>query len=354
MELPQQSPSYNTLSLKERDIDINEDEKRILDAIARERIAELFEQVEHMATISTLTAIELDATPLSPPNGLFALLVRTPYRRAHISAAFEGSGEDGDLLSARILLFEPGTPFRGELIIVPDNGNEDGTEAIAEDDETDSMTPPLTLDQAASDTQHMNYTFTSREFKGPRELIPLQKEHVKEFLDGLVGQANEYIAITQPERNFAQSVRALLAVSSDISIERQAAYSLRDGDSETLVNVFEQSHANNANKDTAPTVESYRAIVTENASVKSPLDGTSCDTTTTSLLSHTPEETTTRIEAEYTSVDTEYNIRNHLFAKDLEEYNNDQSSPGKFSEQIISGLELLLDKKDDKKTTRLY
>lgn len=338
MEQSRNGYPLNTLSLNEREVDIDNDEKQALDSLVGKKITELFDRVDHTSTLSTRTPIELNATPLSPPNGLFYALVRTPYRRAHIEAAFdESKNETSSLLTARILLFEPGIPYRGELVLVCDDEAED------DEDEEDEEEPNL---------DSPNYVFITKEPRGSGDRIPLRKSDVKDILDGLIAQANEYVAITQPDRTLEQSIRALLAVSADVAIEKQADYRIKNSTSGVAVSLFQESHTG-TNK--PEIVESYRAIVTENHTVNSSADGTPCNTTTSCTLLHAPEGINTKIEATYESNDTEYDIRSSLLRKDLEEFNDMSTpTPGRFSTQILDGLELLTDAVDSDATERVY
>jgi hypothetical protein len=333
MEYPKNSLGLNTLSLKQREIELREDEKKVLDTIVGERVAELFDHIDHTKTISTLTPIELDASPLSPPNGLFALIVRKPYQRAHVQATFEESGETSTLVAAQITLFVPGTPYIGELVIVP---HEDNDEHVETDGNIGTMT----------------HTFTSRDSPQKGVPIPLRDAHVKDFLDGLVTQGNQYAAITKPDCSVDESIVALLQASSDCSTERYAEYQMAHGRTDTTVLLNQITHVNGNG---VSTIEDYKVEVKEDAYMKSFPEDTPCRTTVTCTHEHTPKQVSTILEAHYESPDSEGDIRGAILLNDLNDFNDtEQPTPSRFTSQILDGLELLLDKSETSEASRLY
>lgn len=310
--------SPNSLSLSERNIDIQDDEKRVLDSTANERVIEIFKQLPHTTRLETQSPISLDAHPLSPPNELFQLLVKRPYSRAHIEASFSERDGQSQLDLARITLYEPNTPYRCDLIV-------SGADDI--DDEDDIFNPNLP-----------KHVFSSREAAASQtDYIPLRAEDARSLLAGLVAQGNEYRAIVESNPTIQESIRALLEVCPDIIIAKDLDYSEESGDNSTVVNLHHELRTEN----NQPAIqEEYRVTVIEERTEDSGIGvETKC------ILSHTPRGITTSIGINYTSSDQDTgDLRGQKLRRDLLDFNDTTTSfPGRFASQILDGIELVFD-----------
>lgn len=310
------SSDTNSLSLSERKIDLRDDEKRVLDSTANERVIEIFKHLPHTTRLETQSPISLDAHPLSPPNELFQLLVKRPYSRAHLEATFSEQDGRSQLDLARITLYEPHTPYRCDLIV---------SEGDDVDDEDDIFNPNLP-----------KHVFSSREDAvSQTDYIPLRAEDARSLLAGLVAQGNEYRAIVEPNPTIQESIRALLEVCPDIIIAKDLDYSEESGKSSTVVNLHHELRTENRQP---ATQEEYRVTVIEENT-----EDSSIEVETKCTLSHTPEGITASIGINYTSSDQNTgDLRGQKLRRDLLDFNDTETTfPGRFASQILDGIELV-------------
>ncbi len=202
---------------------MNDDERFMLAADSERAIEEILTNNPHRETVKTIGAIELDASILNAPSTEFAFLVGRVYDRAFVEATFEHSDEsDEEFLSeAKIVLFCEGkSPMARSELIITANEHDD----------------PENMIEYLSDERSFILR-TPRPGTEPDDTTPLSSSACKSLLDGLVIQANEFQAIVNPDRSFAESLRALLEVADEREVQREGTYRVRPNTGNSFVDV---------------------------------------------------------------------------------------------------------------------
>lgn len=324
--------SANRHSLKPREVLMNDDERSMLAAESEQAIEEILTNNPHRETVKTIGAIELNASILNAPSTEFAFLVGRVYDRAFVEATFEHTeATDEEFLSgAKIILFCEGkSPMvRSELIITAN-----------EHDDPDDMIEYLF-------DEHSFTLRTPRPGAEPDDVTPLSSSSCKSLLDGLVIQANEFQAIVNPERSFAESIRALLEVAGEREVQREGTYRVRPNAGDSFVDLSLSNRYIFIN-DPPRRIRSYHHALVETHQL---LDKR--DSARTSLEIRAGRRSINAIMGvDYDYYDDGNNngeVYESLLNNVVLDFNEPRKAyPGKFTEQILRSLRLLNDTPPD-------
>lgn len=159
--------------------------------------------------ISSHGHIELNANPQLPPSWEFGALMQTAYDRANVTMQREFIDGEYRFVKGNILLYGSTIPpaYAATLRILAD----EKTAKTA----VDLDAPDFYLEMPDID-------------RGQTDIIPLDYARLKVILDGLVAQSNMYEAITNDSRSIEESLLAILEMSDDRSVKREARYKFND------------------------------------------------------------------------------------------------------------------------------
>jgi hypothetical protein len=204
--------------------------------------------VDYTETVSSVTPIQLDANPQNAPNITFRSLQLIAYDEAIVNMTREYVDGEYRLTLASILLSCSTLPpeLNAELYIQADEAD---AEAEIDLDDPQFYIKVPDLDTDGYDT------------------IPLNYEKLQDILDGLVEQANPFVAITSPDRTIMENLQALLVTASERSVHREASYRFTDPTifGHTVVKIAKNNHILSTDQDVQSvhhrvTVESAHAL----------------------------------------------------------------------------------------------
>ncbi len=298
---------------------MNDDERFMLADDSREVIDQVFATTDHTEKIKSIGPIELDAHIFDAPSTDFARLIPMVYDRAFVEATIEHVDGDEFLQKAKITLFVEGKSplLKTELTLTADE---------TDDEEFDPRNPQYLL-RSPITKQESEDTF-----------IPLNSEICKKILDGLVGQANEFKAITAPERSFIESIRALLEVAKEKQIEREGSYRIQSSDQVGFVDI--------AVGDTQLHIDGQKPIHTyHHATIERHLPLGDRDSSLTMLqIKAGRNAINATFGLNYFLADDGEKIEQYeqMIQREIEEYNDPSNFyPSKFTHYLLSGLRTL-------------
>lgn len=159
--------------------------------------------------ISSRSHVELNANPQLPPSWEFGALMQTAYDRADVTMQREFVDGEYRFVNGTVFLYGSTIPlaYAATLHILAD---EQTTKTAIDLDSPDFYLEVPDLESGQSD------------------IIPLDYARLKVILDGLVAQSDMYEAITNDNRSIEESLLAILEMSNDRSVKREARYKFND------------------------------------------------------------------------------------------------------------------------------
>lgn len=211
-------PSYeaNTYSVQPTEVHFSEGNQQKLNEELREAIDESFLFADHSQSLNTVEPIELD-TPTTRNETYDMLTLGIPYDRLHVDAVIDHDG-DPSLRSLKVKLYRNDWGMTAYTTISAYESDD-----AVEDEDVINIDEPAFFITSPQDLK-----------TGKRELIPLDYRTCRELLNHIVSLANPIAALTIEDRNILECMEALMAVSEETSIGREAKYQFQQNENEVI------------------------------------------------------------------------------------------------------------------------
>jgi hypothetical protein len=210
-------PEGNSYSKHPQDVRMNTLERDQLAGNIQEAMDEAFLFANHSETMATIKPLELETLGHNELYDTFTNAI--PFNQGYVEATFDRSDNGTVLRNATIRLRNSYIKsMRVDLFIkAGDDIDEFKKEYIDPEEPLFYIDAPVDAYSFKRERMYLNYTMT------------------KNLMNHVVTLAHPVAALTNPERNLAESIEALMAVSEATSVSRSTKYAFYPNDNEKLI-----------------------------------------------------------------------------------------------------------------------